>query len=75
MSTFCVFPPKVKVKDANFPDVPEINLHLILQVRSDLTIVSGVSFSLGKTETSKLGVNRFEVWADVTTKMLSGEGN
>lgn len=63
------------MKDANFPDVPEINHHLILQVRSDLTIVSGVSFSLGKTETSKLGVNRFEVWADVTTKMLSGEGN
>ena len=69
MSMFCIFPQKVKVKDAHFPDVPEISLNLTLYPRSALTRLPGSSFSLGRTETSTFGVNRFEVWADVTMKI------
>ena len=66
---FCVFPQKVKVKDAHFPDVPEISLNLTLHPRSALARLPESSFSLRRTETSTFGVNRFEVWADVTTKI------
>lgn len=59
---------KVKVKDAHFPDVPEISLNLTLHPRSALARLPE-SFSLGRTEISTFGVNRFEVWADVTTKI------
>lgn len=75
MFTFCTFAQKVKVKDANFRDVSEINLNLILQPRSALTMLSGASFSPGRAKTSTSGLNNFEAWAAVTTKMLPGEGN
>ena len=56
MSMFCVFPQKVKVKDAHFPDVPEISLNLTLHPRSALARLPESSFSLRRTETSTFGV-------------------